>query len=183
MVKDLNDLSRAASHALRHEPWLYELELDDEGWASVESILIALRKEQPEWADLREADLVRMIKGSSKRRHEIKDGRIRALYGHTIPGKLKRTPAIPPSKLYHGTASDVVSLIESSGLLPMGRQFVHLSVDEATALEVGRRKARNPTILRVLAMDAHAKGICFYKGNDKVWLTDAVPPQFIVFGE
>lgn len=183
MVKDVSNLSRAVSHALRHEPWLYELELDDEGWASVESILVALRKEQPEWADLCEADLARMIEGSSKRRHEVKDGRIRALYGHSIVNKLKRTPATPPDVLYHGTAPDVVALIKSSGLLPMGRQYVHLSVDEATAVEVGRRKTRKPTILRVLAADAHANGILFYEGNEKVWLADCVPTQFIVGGE
>lgn len=183
MVEDLSNLSRAVSHALRHEPWLYELELDDEGWASVESILVALRKERPEWTDLWEADLIRMIEGSSKRRHEVKDGRIRALYGHSIAGKLKRTPATPPDVLYHGTAPDVVPLIKGSGLLPMGRQYVHLSVDEATAVEVGRRKARKPTILRVLAAEAHAKGIRFYEGNEKVWLADHVPPEFIMFGE
>jgi putative RNA 2'-phosphotransferase len=28
--KDLTALSRTMSHALRHEPWLYELELDGE---------------------------------------------------------------------------------------------------------------------------------------------------------
>lgn len=179
-VADLLNLSRAVSHALRHEPWLYELELDHEGWTSVESILTALREERPEWADLCEADLVRMIAGSSKRRHEIKDGRIRALYGHSIPGKLKRTPATPPEMLYHGTAPDVVARIKSSGLLPMGRQYVHLSVDEATAVEVGRRKARKPTILRVLAAEAHANGVLFYEGNEKVWLADCVPPEFIV---
>jgi putative RNA 2'-phosphotransferase len=174
VVKDLSNLSRAVSHALRHEPWLYELELDDEGWASVESILVALSKEQPEWADLCEADLVRMIEGSSKRRHEVKDGRIRALYGHSIAGKLKRTPATPPDVLFHGTAPDVVSLIKVSGLLPMGRQYVHLSVDEATAVEVGRRKAKKPTILRVMAVEAHVTGIHFYEGNEKVWLSTAL---------
>jgi putative RNA 2'-phosphotransferase len=183
VVKDLSNLSRAVSHALRHEPWLYELELDEEGWASVESILAALRKERPEWADLSEADLTSMIEGSSKRRHEVKDGRIRALYGHSLAGKLKRTPATPPDVLFHGTAPDVVSLIGASGLLPMGRQYVHLSVDEATAREVGRRKTRKPTILRVLAAEAHAQGMHFYEGNEKVWLADLVPPEFIVFGE
>lgn len=181
MVKDLSNLSRAVSHALRHEPWLYELELDDEGWASLESILVALRREQPEWADLSEADLAAMIDGSSKRRHEIKEGRIRALYGHSIAGKLKRTPATPPNLLFHGTAPDVVPLIKSSGLLPMARQYVHLSVDEATAVEVGRRKAKKPTILRVLAAEAQAKGLHFYEGNEKVWLADVVLPAFIVF--
>lgn len=36
------DLSRAVSHALRHEPWLYELELDDEGWVPVDQVLAAV---------------------------------------------------------------------------------------------------------------------------------------------
>lgn len=173
------ELSKIVSHALRHEPWLYELELDERGWASVESIVTALRKERREWVDLCEADLIRMIESSSKRRHEIKDGQIRALYGHSIAGKLKRTPATPPSELYHGTSPDVVSHIKATGLLPMGRQYVHLSVDESTALEVGRRKARKPTVLRILAAEAHAKGVRFYEGNENVWLADHVPPEFI----
>lgn len=33
-MTDLPKLSRAVSHALRHEPWLYELELDGEGWTT-----------------------------------------------------------------------------------------------------------------------------------------------------
>jgi putative RNA 2'-phosphotransferase len=181
--EDADDLSRAVSHALRHEPWPYELELDDDGWVSVESLLAALRKQRAEWASVSEGDLSRMIEVSRKRRHEIRDGRIRALYGHSLAGKLKRTPATPPSVLYHGTAPDVVPLIRLSGLLPMGRQYVHLSVDVATAAEVGRRKAREPTILRVLAAEAHANGIRFYEGNEKVWLADHVPSEFMAFDE
>jgi putative RNA 2'-phosphotransferase len=180
VTKDVNNLSRSVSHALRHEPWLYELELDAQGWTAVDGLLLALRKERPAWADLTEADLVRMIESSSKRRHEVKDGRIRALYGHSLAGKLKKTPATPPAVLYHGTAPDLVSRIQSAGLLPMGRQYVHLSVDEATAVEVGRRKASKPTILRVSAAQAHANGIAFYEGNEKVWLADRVPPEFLV---
>lgn len=180
MVKDLSNLSRALSHALRHDPWLYELELNAEGWVSAESLLVALRKTQTEWADLSEDDLCRMIENSSKRRHEFKDGRVRALYGHSIVGKLKRTPATPPGVLYHGTAPEVLPHIQMSGLLPMSRQYVHLSVDEATAVEVGRRKTKKPTILRVLSAEAHAKGIRFFEGNDKFWLADLVPPEFIM---
>jgi putative RNA 2'-phosphotransferase len=182
MVEDLSNLSRAISHALRHEPWLYELELDEQGWAPVESIVIALRRERRELANLEEADLVHMIECSGKCRHEIDSGRIRALYGHSVPGKLKRTPASPPEVLYHGTAPESVQLIMASGLLPMGRQYVHLSVDEVTAAEVGRRKARKPTILRVLAANAQAEGTRFYEGNEKVWLADRVPPEHIVSG-
>jgi len=32
---DLVRLSKTVAHALRHEPWLYELELDEEGWTPV----------------------------------------------------------------------------------------------------------------------------------------------------
>ncbi|WP_196776849.1 RNA 2'-phosphotransferase [Haloechinothrix halophila] len=36
-------LSKVVSYALRHAPWLYELELDAEGWAPVDQLLDALR--------------------------------------------------------------------------------------------------------------------------------------------
>jgi len=178
---DLRELSRAVSHALRHEPWLYELELNDEGWAAVADVVSALQVERSEWGDLTEADLVQMIAGSSKRRHEIDCGRIRALYGHSIPGKLKKTSAVPPTELYHGTAPSSLASIRTSGLLPMTRHYVHLSVDEATAAEVGRRKARQPAILKISAAAAHAIGIRFYEGNERVWLADRIPSQFIFF--
>jgi RNA:NAD 2'-phosphotransferase (TPT1/KptA family) len=50
------DVSRTISHALRHEPWLYELELDDTGWVPVGALLTALRAEKSAWAGLSEAD-------------------------------------------------------------------------------------------------------------------------------
>ncbi len=175
----LADLSRTVSHALRHEPWLYELELYDEGWALIEGLLSALQGERPEWRNLNEGDLVRMIAESSKRRHEIKGCKIRALYGHSIPGKLSRVPFPPPAVLYHGTAPAVLPNIRENGLLPMSRQYVHLSVDEATAMEVGRRKSITPVVLRIVAGAAYANGVKFYAGNDKVWLADHVPSQFI----
>lgn len=179
MAKDLNNLSRAVSHALRHEPWLYELELDEEGWADVGTLLTALRQESSEWVDLGQSDLAEMIRVSSKQRHELVQGRIRALYGHSLPGKLSRTPATPPVQLFHGTARASVASIRELGLLPMGRQYVHLSTDRETAIAVGERKAPEPVILLVKAQDAWKAGVSFYAGNEKVWLADQVPAQFI----
>jgi putative RNA 2'-phosphotransferase len=70
-VVKVEELSKVLSHALRHEPWLYELELADEGWASLDAVLGALRGERAEWGSLSRADVERMIEGSAKRRHEI----------------------------------------------------------------------------------------------------------------
>lgn len=179
MAKDLNKLSRVMSHALRHEPWLYELELDDEGWTDVEALLAALRQESPSWSTLGANDLLEVIGSSSKQRHEIAAGRIRALYGHSVPGKLHRTAAEPPALLFHGTSAKASLQILENGLMPMGRQYVHLSVDRAMADAVGGRKAKSPIILTVRAHDAWAAGVVFYAGNDKVWLADQVPPAFL----
>ncbi len=180
---DLTSLSRTVSHALRHAPWLYELELDDEGWTPVEAVLSALRSERPEWRRLSADDLARMIAVSAKRRHEIREDRIRALYGHSLADRLKKTPATPPEVLFHGTSPEVWPRIQSSGLLPMQRQYVHLSTDVATALEVGRRKSRTPVLLRVLARQAAAEDVRFYEGNETVWLADSVPAEYLVVCE
>jgi putative RNA 2'-phosphotransferase len=179
VARDLTRISRALSYALRHEPWLYELELDADGWAEVEAVLAALREEHADWRDLTVDDLTETIRRSSKQRHEMAGGRIRALYGHSLPGKLHRAPAAPPTELFHGTAPATVEKIRATGLLPMRRQYVHLSTDRDTALAVGRRKARAPIILRIDAAAASSAGVVFYVGNDKVWLADRVPADYI----
>ncbi|HKD21600.1 MAG TPA: RNA 2'-phosphotransferase [Rhizomicrobium sp.] len=176
---ELTDLSRALSYALRHEPWIYELELDEFGWVPVEYLLAALRAERPTWSSLSETDVERMIAQSDKQRHELRGGRIRALYGHSTPQRLVREPTEPPGMLYHGTSPETVGLIRQQGLKPMGRQYVHLSADTLTAEQVGRRKSRTPVILRVRAKAASVCGASFYRGNEIVWLADAVPATFI----
>lgn len=176
---DLVKLSRAVSHALRHEPWVYELELDINGWVPTNALIQSLRREYATWSQLNEADLERMVAASEKKRHEILDGKIRAYYGHSTPQKLARNCSDPPAILYHGTSPETFGVIRKEGLKPMGRQYVHLSVDSDTATKVGERKASTPIILRIDAKAAAASGIPFYHGNEMVWLADAIPPAFI----
>jgi putative RNA 2'-phosphotransferase len=178
-TKRLAELSRVLSHALRHEPWQYDIEIDASGWVGLPELIEMLRTKRPEWSDLTEADLEDMIRDSSKGRHEIHDGRIRALYGHSIPGRLVRSQVPPPEMLYHGTSGDNVESIKAAGLQPMRRQHVHLSIDAKTAAAVGRRKASVPVVLRVRAAEAHLSGVVFYAGNDETWLADNVPWKFI----
>lgn len=175
---DYERLSRTLAHALRHEPWVYELEVDEEGWAPLDQLLAVLRR-RPGWSDLDRADLREMRRRADKRRYELRGDRIRALYGHSLPGKLAKEEARPPARLWHGTAPDAASSILEEGLRPMGRQYVHLSVDRPTAREVGRRKAEEPVILAVRAREAAGEGVAFYRGNEKVWLADRVPARWL----
>jgi putative RNA 2'-phosphotransferase len=172
-------LSRTVAHALRHKPWLYELELDDEGWVPVEALLAALRQRRNAWADLTEKHLAGMIARADKQRYELREGKIRALYGHSLKHRLAKTPAEPPEFLYHGTPTRAVEAILAQGLKPMGRQYVHLSVDVETAQEVGARRDQRPVVLVIRAGEAHRSGVPFYRGNEMVWLADHVPPVFI----
>ncbi len=172
-------LSRTLSHALRHAPWEYELELDDAGWVPVGAIIAALRDERPDWRNLQETDLTAVVEGGDKRRFEMTDGRIRALYGHSVPQRLAKERAIPPAVLYHGTTATAAEAILRDGLKPMARQYVHLSVDTETASQVAARWRGQTVILTVHAAEASTAGHPFYRGNDRVWLADGVLPAYL----
>jgi len=72
-----------------------------------------------------------------------------------------------------------VDSILTQGLKPQARQNVHLSLDEATALRVSERHGK-AYIFRVDAPAMHAKGFIFYLSDNGVWLTDRVPPEFLL---
>jgi putative RNA 2'-phosphotransferase len=173
------ELSKAISHALRHAPEEYGLVLDAEGWVTVPDLLAALGRTRAKWSGVCEDDLAKMIAGSEKRRYEMVDRRIRALYGHSTEEWIAKDRRTPPAVLFHGTDAAAARTILAAGLKSMGRQYAHLSADRETAVQVGRRKAKSPAILIIRAEAAAATGVAFYEGNDSVWLADEVPAQFI----
>lgn len=171
-------LSKEVSYVLRHVPSEYGLELDSEGWVEIEELLIGLRKKE-KWSSIRSSDLVKMIDVSEKKRHEIKDSKIRALYGHSTNTKIIKSKAEPPKYLFHGTARRFIDSIKINGLKPKERQYVHLSLDKETAYEVGSRRDDKPVILRVEAQKAYRDGISFYVGHENIWLSDIIPSKYI----
>jgi putative RNA 2'-phosphotransferase len=178
IIMDYMKLSKEVSYALRHAPWEYELELDESGWVPIEQLLESLSCDKC-WKDINEKDLEVMIEKSDKKRHEILNCKIRALYGHSTPQKIMKESAEPPTKLYHGTPKYFLDSIKKNGLIPNSRQYVHLGIDVETATQVGKRRDESPVILLIDAQKAWKDGVVFYKGNDKVWLTDFVDPRYI----
>ncbi len=176
---DYQKLSKEISYALRHAPWEYELELDEEGFAPIEQLLLAFNEGVNYERPVIEADLHEVIRASDKQRHEIVGDKIRALYGHTTSKKIPRVACEPPEVLYHGTAGRFCAAIMSQGLKPMARQYVHLSVDIDTAKRVGSRRDPSPVLLEVDAKRAFVDGLVFYQGNDKVWLADEISPKYL----
>lgn len=177
-MKKIQELSKEVSYALRHAPWEFNLQMDEEGWVLVEQLVCALNRLE-KWKNISEIDLCEVVEKSEKKRHEIKNGRIRAVYGHSIPVKIVKEEKRPPEMLYHGTARRFLPSIKEKGLLPLGRQYVHLSQNIEDAQNVGRRHDDKPCILLIDAQRAWNEGVRFYIGNEDVWLAEQIPTVYI----
>lgn len=172
-------LSKLASQALRHRPDLYDLQPDAEGWVTIEDFLRAARATGGTLAGVTAEDLTETIAKADKQRHELNETSIRALYGHSLADTIVKPQAQPPETLFHGTSPAAWARIRTQGLHPMSRQYVHLSVDQAMARQVGGRRGPEVVILAVRAAAASRSGIAFRLGNDRVWLADPIPPEFV----
>jgi putative RNA 2'-phosphotransferase len=175
---DYAELSKEISYILRHNPQGYGLTLNNEGWVDLAALIFSLRM-QEQYKHLEASDIESIVFQPNKRRHEIHNGRIRALYGHTLQEKIEKEPAQPPEILFHGTSKKSAENIMKEGLLSQSRQYVHLSQDRETANRVGKRKDKSPVIFAIDAKKAWSAGILFYPGNENIWLSDSIPPEFI----
>jgi putative RNA 2'-phosphotransferase len=96
-----------------------------------------------------------------------------------VSRSLGYTEAAPPERLFHGTVARFLSRIATQGLLRGERQHVHLSASREAALSVGARRGR-PIVLEVRALALSATGASFFRTPNGVWLTEHVPPAYLV---
>ena len=172
-------LSKAMSKALRHRPDRIGITLAPDGSVELTTLVAALNRSGGWPRQLTDSDIMQVVEHGSKQRFCVEDGRIRARYGHSVPLAIAYERAEPPTVLYHGTPKDNVESIAREGLLPMGRQVVHLSTDELTARQVGARRGRGVVVFRVDAAQASGDGVTFYRGNDDTWLADRIPASYL----
>ena len=171
-MRNYTKASKFLSLVLRHKPEKIGIKLDEHGWAKVPEILMGM--------NLTMEDLEHIVDTDEKRRYSFNDGKtlIRANQGHSIPVDLELEPQEPPEALYHGTVGQFLGAIRREGLQRQSRQYVHLSQDVETAAKVGSRRGK-PVVLKIDSAGMHRDGYVFYRSANGVWLTDAVPPQYI----
>ena len=175
----MNDkaISKTLSYLLRHHPEEFGVTYDEFGFMNVNQVIEGICN-NCSYSITRE-DLDRIVTTDAKGRYEYSsDGtKIRALQGHSIPIDLGLTPKEPPVVLYHGTATRFLNSIQSEGIKPMSRVFVHLSDNIHKAKEVGARHGK-PIVLQIDAKRMYDDGCIFYKTNNNYWLTSNVPAEY-----
>jgi putative RNA 2'-phosphotransferase len=173
--------SKFLSYVLRHRPDEIGVELDRAGWVDVDLLLVRAGEHghQISYEELEE-----VVATNDKQRFEFSEDRamIRARQGHSVQVELGYEPAVPPESLYHGTAERNLEAIRREGLKRGRRHHVHLSENPKTAISVGQRYGK-PVLLSIAAGKMHAAGHVFYRTGNGVWLTDAVPADYVAGGE
>jgi putative RNA 2'-phosphotransferase len=176
-AKRLVRISKYLSKHLRHEPERLGLVLTPGGWVPVADLLAAFAGDH---FPITREELLEVVTKNDKRRFafDATGTLIRANQGHSTSVDLRLAPADPPALLYHGTGAKNVEAIGREGLKKMARHHVHLSIDVPTAQKVGARHGK-PVVLEVNAAAMRRAGHTFYVSANGVWLTDAVPPEYL----
>ncbi len=175
--KQITHISKFLSLVLRHRPETICIELDQNGWTDVDTLL---KKSNIYGIKLDKNTLKHIVETNSKKRFAFNDtlDRIRASQGHSVEIELGYISQKPPEILYHGTAEKSVQSILGTGLGKRNRQQVHLSADIETAVKVGQRHGR-PSVFKVFAEEMYNDKFEFFISDNGVWLTDNVPTKYL----
>ncbi|WP_442592002.1 RNA 2'-phosphotransferase [Pedobacter sp. AW31-3R] len=175
--KQLKQISKFLSLILRHQPETIGIQLDQNGWTDVQTLL---DKASISGMQIDRELLNHIVENNSKKRFAFnaEGDKIRASQGHSVEIDLGYTNQKPPEILYHGTGEKSVQSILETGLERRSRQHTHLSSDIETAIKVGQRHGK-PVVFTVLAGKMHDDNFVFFISDNGVWLTDSVPAVYL----
>lgn len=176
-------VTRLLTFVLRHQPDKFGIDVDAAGWASADLLLNTIQQQAPRlrlWSYWSHVDLERFV-ATQTHRFELRRGRIRARYGHSLSHVVVGVVRRPPQTLLHGTTNVYIGSVRMLGLRAYNRTAVHLTSNLAYAEEVADSNTGRPITLAVRAREAWDEGITFRQATEHVWLVEAVPVQFIRF--
>ena len=145
--------SKFISLILRHKPEAIGIALDEHGWANVQELIDGVNRTGAHWLDME--TLEEIVQTDEKQRYSFNEDHtlIRANQGHSIQVDVELEEKTPPDVLWHGT----------------GEKYVK---------KVGSRHGR-PVIYRIDCKRMSEDGCKFYLSANGVWLTVAVPVQYL----
>lgn len=167
--QDLVKKGKQLSFLLRHDT---EYRFDEHGYREVLDLV--------QNHGFTKDEIVELVETNDKQRYEFNDdkSKIRARQGHSVNINVDLKETLPPDVLFHGTATRFLDSIREKGILKMSRNYVQLSENIDTAMDVGRRHGK-PVVLGVDTKTMREDGIKFYISNNNVWLTEFVDRKYI----
>jgi len=171
-------LGKIVSGSLRHFPNDIGVELDSDGWASLERLYKCIsRRSRYGWLDKEHIKV--LVDTDEKGRYEIQDGLIRATYGHTVDVDPELPVSKAPEELYYGSSEEEAGRVLEIGLQPADKVKVHLSEDEESALQVASSSTDHPILITVRSREAQVAGVDIRKAAEGVWVADEIPPAYL----
>jgi putative RNA 2'-phosphotransferase len=174
-------LTRIVALALRHKPEEFSVSVDSRGWCDLSALADGISARFPELL-LNPEIIRRFVEEEPVQRFQIEDGRIRALYGHSLSHVGIGEVVPPPPLLFHATQAIFLPRIRSGGLVSKSRNGVHLTSRWDYALSVRdthTRTGKRGVILAVETEKTRFKGVVFYRATAHIWLSPYVPPRFL----
>ena len=162
---------------LRHKPESIGIDMCDQAWVSVDSLLSKL-KNTPNEITLDE--LKHIVDTDTELRYSFKDNYqyIRCEQGHSVDFvNVVYDRYYPNSNLYHGTSEKNAKSILCEGIKAKKRNYAHLSMAVSKAHRVGKRHSKNKEPV-ILVVDKDAP-IEFFISLNGVILTKCVPSEHI----
>jgi putative RNA 2'-phosphotransferase len=168
-------LGRLVAGALRHFPDELGLEMDAQGWVDLDRLAHAV-KGRRRWAN--RSLLIALVQSDPKHRYEIRDGKVRARYGHSFPVELDH-PENRLSKLFYGASEEEADRILEIGLKSASQRYVHLSTTPEKAWQVATFRTSNPRIIQTDAEAAQGAGVKMMTVNEDIVVSERIPPQYL----
>jgi len=180
-MTNTTQLSKFLALILRHQAEEFDLQLDENGFVDVQDVwhIIEVRYKNKYQYN----DLLKVVDGDKhgKKRYEIVNGKIRAMFGHSDVREITYATVTPPQYLYHGTSHEAIPSIKSNGLQAQSRQYVHMTTNLDNAKRVANRHSKDTIILQIHARQAHDDGIIFHQPEAEHFLCKQIPSQYINF--
>ncbi|HFF6204975.1 TPA: RNA 2'-phosphotransferase [Stenotrophomonas maltophilia] len=160
---DHRRLSKSMSHLLRHHGPKKGVPVDEFGFAAMDDLARALEVDA--------SSLLAVAEHPGEPRFEVRDGFIRALYGHSLDVKIDGVIKVgPPTILFHGSNWGTIDKIIEEGLKPMSRRMVHLTNNANEAISVAERKGA--TLLLSIDYSENEEPVA-----EGIWVAPKVGPE------
>lgn len=185
---ELDDrIGRAILGGLRHKSPSSPLRHDCFGLVQLEQFTqhIECRFHQVECLRFRERVRICLELLTQQEKIEIRGQKIRALYGHSLPGVIAGELKWPDSLLYHATRRRHLDSIFKHGLQSQSRTWVHLTTDSkyAATILANHDYEGHSVLLSVTPSLLENADVTFRKPNSHVWLASHIPPCAIRVSE